>query len=643
MTTVTTDDIDLDSTLTETTLPGAESVRRAAFYLESQGQPLFAWLHHRVEQTGFDHGVLICPPIGYEQLHSHRSLRHLADRLAQEKVPVVRFDWHGTGDSVGVDEDSARLATWLANIRDAVQWMREQLGCRQISLVGLRLGGTLAALVAAELEFDNLVLWSPVTKGRAYVREMKAISLTAEAAPRAAVGDGSIEAAGFILSAETAGDLSQLDLLHSQPQCRRVLLVSRDDLPDDIRLSDHLSATGLVVETLRVPGFVEMMQEPHRSQVPAVAITQITTWLVQHISATASSTSMFDLRRATPTSALISPAVNSLHNEISQYLRESAVRFSEQPDLFGIVCEPVVATSNDLPLVVLLNAGSSYRIGPGRLYVFLARQLAAQGFRTVRLDLCSLGDSVSSDSRHENDPHPATAFRDVDLVLKQLQQRYGATKIVLMGLCSGAYAAFQSAAQIQNPALVESVLINPLTFFWKEGMSLDVSPVKQLVSVHYYLDAALQPAKWLRLLRGQTKIGFVGAVKIVLRKLGVLRLATPAARSGAKPRSSLVESGPTASPSHPQEEDVPGDLDRIARSGRTLSLFFATTDPGFSILTHYAQRKVKQLRRTGQLNVSFIPDADHTFTMRAARQALSREISGYLCRRYSSRDQDGVV
>ncbi len=677
MKTMTTDICDLDQTLTEQTSSGTESVRRTAFYLESQGQPLFAWLHHRVELTGFDHGVLICPPIGYEQLHSHRSLRHLADRLAQQAVPVLRFDWHGTGDSAGTDEDPARLTTWLANIREAVRWMREQLGCRQISLVGLRLGGTLAALVAAELEIDNLVLWCPITKGRAYVREMKAISLTAEAAPRTVDADGSIEAAGFVLSAETAGDLSQLDLLTSfaiqnetserggvsplalprradarepgglrrpaQKELKwtlgRVLLVSRDDLPDDVRLSDHLSATGLTVEQLRVPGFVEMMQEPHRSQVPEVAITQITTWLVQHISVTASSTSMIDLRRATPNSALISPAVNSLHNEIRQYLRESAVRFSEQPDLFGIVCEPVVATSNELPLVVLLNAGSSYRIGPGRLYVFLARQLAAQGFRTVRLDLCSLGDSVSSDSTHENDPHPATAFRDVDLVLKQLQQRYGATKIVLMGLCSGAYAAFQSAAQIQNPALVESILINPLTFFWKEGMSLDVSPVKQLVSAHYYLDAALQPAKWLRLLRGQTKIGFVGAVKVVLRKLGILRLAKPAPRSGANPRSSLVESSQTASPCHPQEEDVPADLDRIANSGRTLSLFFATTDPGFSILTHYAQRKVKQLRRTGQLSVSFIPDADHTFTMRAARQTLSREISDHLCRRYRSADR----
>ena len=39
-----------------------------------------------------------------------------------------------------------------------------------------------------------------------------------------------------------------------------------------------------------------------------------------------------------------------------------------------------------------------------------------------------------------------------------------------MGMCSGAYMAFHSAAQLGNPIVVESVLINPLTFYWKEGM-----------------------------------------------------------------------------------------------------------------------------------------------------------------------------
>ena len=672
METISTAVVDPDQTHAEQTQPDAESVRRTAFYLKSQGQPLFAWLHHCVEQTGFDHGVIICPPIGYEQLHSHRSLRHLADRLAHDEVPVLRFDWHGTGDSAGVDEDARRLAAWLANVRDAVQWMRQRLGCRQISLIGLRLGGSLAALTAADLEIDNLVLWAPVTKGRAYVREMKAISLTAETAPRIAPdADGSIEAAGFVLSPETAADLSQIDLLRCNPQCRRVLLVSRDDLPNDVRLSDHLSATGVCVEQIAVPGFAQMMAEPHRSQIPETAIRQIATWLTQKISAEAAPTSVIDISSATPTETLMSSATSPLHNKGDQHFRESAVRICTQPDLFGIVCEPdaplpggdfktnpqrergrshvestdalahaagygskLETASNDLPLVVLLNAGSSYRIGPGRLYVFLARQLASQGFRTVRLDFCGLGDSVSPDSKHENDPHPATAFRDIELVLRHLQHRFGATRIVLMGLCSGAYAAFQSAAQIQNPVLVESVLINPLTFFWKDGMSLEASPVKQLLSNHYYSWAAMQPTKWLKLFSGQSKIGIVGAIKIVLRKLGVLRLPSNSARVPPNDCTDITRLG------HPQAEDVPGDLDRIVNSKRTLAMFFATTDPGYSILTFYAKRKVKQLRQSGRLNVSFIPDADHTFSTRAARQTLGREVSDYLCQRYKTRGNE---
>ena len=268
----------------------------------------------------------------------------------------------------------------------------------------------------------------------------------------------------------------------------------------------------------------------------------------------------------------------------------------------------------------------------GRLYVFLARQLAAQGFRSVRLDFCGLGDSVLTDSQLENVTYPATAFRDVELVLSDLQHRFAAGRIVLMGLCSGAYVAFQSAAQIQTPALVESVLINPLTFFWREGMSLETSSTRQLASIHYYIGAALEPRRWLKLFTGQSTIGIVGTIKIVLRKLRLLRLTKPAARIDSNVGRRVV------GPGHPLKEDLPGDLNRIVRLRRNLALFFATTDPGYSILTFHANRKVKQLRRSGKLNVSFISDADHTFSTRAARQTLGREILEYLCHRYRKLD-----
>jgi pimeloyl-ACP methyl ester carboxylesterase len=349
---------------------------------------------------------------------------------------------------------------------------------------------------------------------------------------------------------------------------------------------------------------------------------------MQNISAETAPTSVIDISSATPTKTLMSSTMCAPHREGGQYFLESAVRIRTRPDLFGVVCEPAVPVANELPLVVLLNAGSSYRIGPGRLYVFLARQLAAQGFRTVRLDFNGIGDSVSSDSKRENDSYSATAFRDIELVLRDLEHRFGARKIVLMGLCSGAYVAFQAAAQIQNPVLVASVLINPLTFFWKIGMTVDDSPVAQLVSIHYYIGAALEPSKWLRLLTGRSQIGIAEAIKIVLRKVGLLRLLQPAARIHSNDRSTVV------GPSHPHKEDLPGDLDRIVRKRRNLAMIFSTTDPGYSILTFHAKRKVKQLRRSGRLNVGFIAAANHTFSTRAAQQTLSREISDYLCRRY---------
>src|SRR5262245_16527929 len=146
-----------------TTRPGmapSEAVRRIPVYLASQDASLFAWLHAR-KGTNYAHGIVLCPPIGYEQVHSHRTLRHLADACAREGLLALRLDYHGTGDSPGTDANPNRLPTWLANIRDAVAWLR-RLGCTRVSLFGLRLGATLAVEAAAAEPVDALLLWAPV-------------------------------------------------------------------------------------------------------------------------------------------------------------------------------------------------------------------------------------------------------------------------------------------------------------------------------------------------------------------------------------------------------------------------------------------------------------------------------------------------
>lgn len=605
-----------------------ESVCRSAFYLEGTGEPVFGWLHRHSTHPSIDHAVIICAPIGYEQIHAHRSLRHLADSLANRGIPTLRFDWHGTGDSPGKEEDPKQYQTWAANITQSIRWMRDKLGCRKVSLVGLRLGATLAALATLEHDVENLVLWSPIAKGKSFVREMKALSLTSDAPPQSVVASGNgIEAAGFLLNSETAADLSQIDLGKIHPHSKRTLVVSRAELFDDGALAVQWQTEGMNVQILPIAGYLDMMAEPHRSRVPTEGIQKITEWLVSAINLqTAEFIHCDDVCRTSACAMSIESYFNG--SELaSRSVVESPVTIAECPNLVGIVSEPATAVDDRLPTIVLLNAGSVHRVGPNRLYVHLTRELAARGYRCIRLDLNGLGDSICESVNMENDPYPATAFRDIDIAMKRVQSIYGSKRIVLMGLCSGAYAAFQAASLINNPSLVESILINPLTYFWSEGMTLDDSPTKHLRTFHYYQSVILDPLKWVKLFTGQSKIGVRGAFTLLARRLKILKASNPPGSSGSNlnRKSGL---------SHPQVEDLSGDLKRIANSGRKLAMFFSTTDPGYGILNFHAKRTAGRLQAEDQLRVSFIDHADHTFTRQSAREALIGSIISHLKSRY---------
>jgi alpha-beta hydrolase superfamily lysophospholipase len=603
-------------------------VVRTPFYFESRGDRLFGWLHRLESASRRDRGAIICPPIGHEQVYAHRSLRHLADAVAAAGFPVVRFDYHGTGDSAGSGEEPEGVATWLANIRDAHDWLRRRIGCEHISLIGLRIGATLATRAATEWPVDGLVLWAPVVKGRSYVREMKALSLTAAGGRTASEVPGAVEAAGFVLPGKVVLELGGLDLLQARPLCRRAAVFVRDDVAPDTHLLAHLSGLGIDAEQAALPGYADVMADPHEGKVPHLAIARIVAWLEAGSPDRARGRLEVVGDETPPDAALMSytpPAEGPPVPEMQ--IRERVLSIRRDPDLFGILTEPPGPPREDLPMIVMLNGGSTYRVGPNRLHVGLARELASRGFRSLRMDLCGLGDSVSPDPGAENDPYPATAFRDVTLTLEHLRTRLGTSRVVLAGLCSGAYAAFQSAAQLTSPVLVESILINPLTFFWKEGISMEDSPALRIKTFQECMLSAWQPRKWLKLLSGRSKIGLAGAIGVLLR--------CSIRRGPAAPLGAGREDRPAGEyPSHPPRDDLPADLRRVASGGRHLSFFFSRSDPGYGLLDLYARRDVDALRRSGGLSLYFFDDADHTFTRRASRLALVRAITGHLARRY---------
>src|SRR3954447_19799772 len=183
---------------------------RLPLYFGASNRPLFGW-YHAPETDARSEGVVICQPLGHEYMSAHRTMRHLADRLAAAGLPVLRFDYDGTGDSAGRDEDSDRLDAWIASIGEAVRWLREWSGCEHVSLAGLRMGGTLAALSSRDIDVSRLVLLAPCDRGRTYARELKALSVSSPGAQQLQPASR-VEAGGFVLTEETQRAIAAVDL-----------------------------------------------------------------------------------------------------------------------------------------------------------------------------------------------------------------------------------------------------------------------------------------------------------------------------------------------------------------------------------------------------------------------------------------------
>ena len=137
------------------------------YFFSDPATPLFV-LYHPPESIDYNEkAVLICPPVGQEYIRTHRALHKLAESLSQESCHVFRFDYYGMGDSAGEYFD-ADIETWLGNIREAADELRENSGLNNIVVVGMRMGATLAAV--ANIESSLSVFVDPVVSGKEYLR-----------------------------------------------------------------------------------------------------------------------------------------------------------------------------------------------------------------------------------------------------------------------------------------------------------------------------------------------------------------------------------------------------------------------------------------------------------------------------------------
>jgi alpha-beta hydrolase superfamily lysophospholipase len=585
------------------------SILREPGWIGSGDDAFFAWYHDAPAAPRQDCVAVLCGPVGWEYTRAHRAIRHLADRFAASGIPALRFDYHGIGDSPGSDLDPGRLETWQGNIRAAIARAQALAGTPRVCLVGIRLGATLAALVAAGQPVERLVLWNPCVRGKPYVRELQAIAASAAAEPSRE--DGLLESAGFVMTAETVAAVRAIDLQNADlGSTGRVLVLARENLAADDSYAKHLSARGVPNDFMIVPGWSGMMAEHQFTVVPEVALDAIVKWVHETRGAMAHASSQPPPATSPAAGAGPGPDTLALRAPGAHRIEERACHFGADRQLFGILTRE--GDDRDRTAVLIFNAGAVHHVGPNRVYVALARNLAAQGFACLRFDLEGIGDSVLRGPGRENHPYPAHATADARAALEFMKSEYGYTRFVGLGLCSGAHTAFHAGLAESGEEFGELILINPLTFYWTEGMSLET--VSKFEDLQAYRKSMRDPARWLKLLRGD--VNFARLLEVAMDRPRTL------ARSYYDALCEMLL--PDRAPRLSQ------DLRRLLEHQRRVTFLIAEGDPGRDILMAGAKHTASRGLKSGRIRLEMIPGGDHTFSRLTPREALLERLAAHL-------------
>jgi pimeloyl-ACP methyl ester carboxylesterase len=498
-------------------------------------------------------------------------------------------------------------------------------GVGRVCLLGIRFGAMLAALAAAHCKaVSSLALIGPVVSGRRYLRELRttrlAGSIGVEPAPseRNAIAEtqpaeeGSMEVSGFTLSATTLAAIAQIDLsTRGAPPVPEMLVIDGNSMPAARSWAEALSGLGVRTKYLALPGLVEMiMTSPQLASIPQEMIATMQDWLPT----TCASSCRADSGAGHPLeSDAIPPPVLTLPDDGPEhhgFLAERPVFFGSEAVLFGIVTEPREGEKRRRA-VILVNAGADYHIGASGIYVELARRWARRGYVVLRMDLAGLGDSGTRIGRPDNEAFPPAAVDDIRAAIEFMRTRYGVCDVTLAGFCSGAYHALRAA--VAAVPVNRLLMVNPTTFFWKEGMTIGEMQLAELVFMpRAYRARLFSPTTWRRLLTGQIDVRYI--LKIYAHRF-LLKLVSTLRDWARYMRIRLPR-------------DLGWELEEVGARGVRMVFVFAQGDPGIELLKIQGGSSVERLGE--RCRVYTIDSADHVFSKKGPRAVLERILSDEL-------------
>jgi len=248
--------------------------------------------------------------------------------------------------------------------------------------------------------------------------------------------------------------------------------------------------------------------------------------------------------------------------------------------------------------VVIVVGGPQYRVGSHRQFVLLARALGEAGIPSLRFDYRGMGDS-------DGDARSFEAIdADIAAAVDVLCRESSVARVVLWGLCDGASAALMYAPA--DPRIAGIVALNP----WARSVQGEATVRLK----HYYVKRLLSVEFWRKVATGGFNVrrgadDFAGALSGALRSND---------RGTSVPFLRRMEEG-------------------WGRFGRPTLFLLSGNDLTAREFEDWvaASAHRRALLGAASTELAEFPEADHTFSSRALRDAVAArtiEWIGRACR-----------
>ncbi len=536
--------------------------------------------------------VLMLSPIGFEEMCVRSTWRTLATLLSGAGLPCLRFDYPGTGDALDPEGEPDGIEDWKEAVRQAAAWLKRTAGVDEIALVGQGFGATLALQLAPEISGVRAVVsMAAVDNGRHYLRELAAwsrIVTDSIGIGRDPADDTGLAVAGLSLPPARAAAIKaiRLEALTTSPAAD-VLVVGRMMSDRDSVLADRLKTLGTRVTRQDFEGYETLLTDPTQARPPMPTLERIAGWL-----AAFNTGGQGPIARA--------PAPLPL---IGEGFEEIPGRFGPDGRLFGVYCRPIGRP--DAPTLVFTNAGHDYHIGWARVTVELARALALDGYGSFRFDMDGIGDSPAHPGAPAEVLYSSAHVGDAVAAVDHVAALTGGP-IILVGRCSGGYAALQAA--VQRERVRQLVIVNTQRFVWDPDEDVATAVRYGHRSVANFGATLMKRDTLKRLLRGQLNVAQAG--RYILRSIG-----TKVSRRLAPFLGGLSKHARMHRAVHRQFRD-------LEKRGARVSMLFSSDDAGLKEFHAYFGAEGQRLAGYRLVTMQLIDDADHNFTHRGARDRL---------------------